>query len=209
MADGRIASLATTAGVLRRQLVVAAAVAAAFAAVAVIRPGEAREVALAAATVVVLWLAGALVVARTCLRDRTRDAIADGASADDPLVGLEMCALSTPGFRVKLARSLLRALADGHDWSRLAVASRPPPGIRNLVACELLVDDVVRLVCDPCSSVRGVAMLERLLRGGSAGVLYAGSPAELERELGRIRFMLAGTASRPSSSPNAAWRSVA
>ena len=49
---------------------------------------------------------------------------------------------------------------------------------------------VTRLVRDPRTSVRGVALLDRLVCGGYSSALYAGCPDRLARELGRIRFLL-------------------
>jgi hypothetical protein len=78
-------------------------------------------------------------------------------------------------------------------WHELSITSRPPPTVRDLLQCGAAAREVTRLVQDGRTSLRGVALLDRLMCGGFASALYAGSPDRLARELGRIRFLLDAT----------------
>jgi hypothetical protein len=182
--------------ILERQLAVATVVTVAAAVVAALRPGGPREVTLAAA-MVELWAVAALVIVIAWSRECIRDRIGDGDDPLHPHLAAEARRIAAPEYRERLARSLLRALADARDWPSLAIASRPPPPIRNLGALDPEVAEIVALLRDPRSPVRGVALVERLVRGGSAAVLYAGPRDRLEREVGRIRFILAGEPDLP------------
>jgi hypothetical protein len=187
-----IARLAAARRILERQLAVATVVTVAAGVIAALRPGAAREVTLAVALLVELWAVAALVIVIAWSRECIRNRIGDG---DDPVhadLAGEARRIATAAYRERLARSLLRALADARDWPSLSIASRPPPPIQNLRALEPEVAEIVALLRDPTSPVRGVALVERLVRGGYASVLYAGPRDRLEREVGRIRFILAG-----------------
>jgi hypothetical protein len=182
--------LAAARRVLERQLAVATAVVVVAALVAVLRPGRPREVTLSAAIVVELWAAAALMLVIAWSREHVRDRIGDGEDPLGPHLEAEARRISAPGYRERLASRLQRALADARDWPELAIASRPPPAIRNLVTLAPEVAEIVALLRNPDAPVRGVALVDRLLRGGYASVLYGGPPERLERELGRIRFIL-------------------
>jgi hypothetical protein len=146
---------------------------------------------LSSALVVELWATCALAFASSRLRQLARDVIAD---ADHPPAVAEIAAerarLANPRRREQLGRDLERAVHAAEHWHELSITSRPPPTVRDLLQCATTAREVTRLVQDGRTSVRGVALLDRLLCGGFASPLYAGSPDRLTRELGRIRFLL-------------------
>ncbi|MDP9258813.1 MAG: hypothetical protein M3Q31_20010 [Actinomycetota bacterium] len=189
-ADHPVARAARARGILAGQLTVTSAVLAALLAYA-LEHGAGAVTLLCAALVVELWAICGLAFASGRLRERARDVIAD---VDQPPaaaeVAVELAHLASSRRRQQLARSLERALYAAEHWPELSITSRPPPTVRHLRPCSETAREVARLVRDPRTSVRGVAVLDRLVCGGYSSALYAGCPDRLARELGRIRFLL-------------------
>jgi len=188
--DHPVARAARARGILAGQLAVTSAVLAALLAYSLARGAAAVSV-LCSAVVVELWAICGLAFTSGRLRERARDVIAD---ADQPPAAAEIAAerahLTSSRRRRQLARSLERALYAAEHWPELSITSRPPPTVRHLLQCGEAAREVTRLARDPRTSVRGVAVLDRLICGGYSSALYAGSPDRLARELGRIRFLL-------------------
>ncbi len=162
--------------------------------------GRGAVVLFSAALVVELGLVSALAFANSHLRERARDVIAD---VEAPVFAAEIAAerarLAGQRCRTSLGRSLERALEAAEHWHRLSITSRPPPTVRHLLECADTTRAVIRLVLNPATPVRGVALVDRLVCGGFSSVLYAGCPETLMRELGRIRFVLSAAADDHSS----------
>lgn len=193
---------ACASSLLSGQLATASVLLVVAVAAALSRGGAAITVA-SAALVVELALACGIAGARSCLHERARDVIADGeGDIQVAEIAAERTRLSRPAHRERLASSLERALYAAEHWHQLWVARRPPPGVRNLLGCPQLTREVAQLVRDARTSVRGVALLDRVVCGGYAATLYMGPADALEQELVRIRFLL--TASLPSA--NDVWR---
>jgi hypothetical protein len=158
---------------------------------ALARPAPATHALVGVAAVVEAWLLAAALFATTILRDRARDAIADGDCAADVVeVAIERDRLLDRGSRARLAGTLERALYQAEHWYEIPISTRPPATAAELAARAEIVAEVARLVRDPASSARGVALADRLLRDGYASPLYGGSGAALDEELRRIRYLL-------------------
>jgi hypothetical protein len=153
--------------------------------------GSAAVALLSSALVVELAVSLGFALAQSRVRAHARDFIAGG---DDDLGAAEISAerarLASPRHRERLARDLERAMHAAAHWRQLPITSRPPPTVRHLLGCMETARAITCLVRDPATSVRGVAVLDRLLCGGYTSALYAGDPDHLARELGRIRFLL-------------------
>ena len=144
----------------------------------------------AAAVIQLLLLAG-VGIATVCVRERARDLIADDAGdLRVAEVAAEAQRLATHRHRTALARSLARAQYAAIHWHELAIGSRPPPSVRNLAEHAAVTTQIIALVHEPDAPVRGIALVDRLLRGGYGATLYVGPPDALARELGRIRYVL-------------------
>ncbi len=186
-----VARAARTRSLLGGQLTVTSALLAIVLIAAVGRGGEAVTAA-SAAFVVELALACGFARAASCLHERARDVIADG---DGGLRVAEIAAererLARPAHRKRLAHTLERALLAAEHWPELWISTRPPPGVRNLLACAEATREVAQLVRDVRTPVRGVALLDRLVCGGYSSMLYDGPADALVQELTRIRFLLA------------------
>lgn len=162
-------------------------------AAALSRGGEAITVA-SAALVVELALICGLAAARACLHERARNLVADGdGDIHVAEIAAERARLDSPAYRERLASSLERALYAAEHWHQLWVSTRPPPTVRNLLGCADAAREVARLVRDPRTPVRAVALLDRLVCGGYAATLYAGPADALEQDLARIRYLLAAS----------------
>ena len=186
-----VARAARARDLLRGQLAVASILVAVALADAIGRRGEAMTVA-SAGLVVELALACALARAAASLHERARDVIADG-DGDLPVseIAVERARLALPERRERLAHGLERALFAAEHWPQLWVSTRPPPGVLNLLPCAETAREITRLVRDPRTSVRGVAVLDRVVCGGYSSLLYDGPARALAQELARIRFLLA------------------
>ena len=183
--------------VLRRQLAVATSLVA-VAVVGIDVDGAVRLGGLLAAAIAVeLCLALGVMAARACLRERARDVIADGGEQHVEEVAAECHRLADRRCRSVLATSLGRAADAAEHWDTLALGTRPPPSVRTLAGHRATIDEVVALVRTPGASVRALALLDRLIRGGYAAPLYCGREDDVERELGRIRMLLLGAPARP------------
>ena len=160
----------------------------------VVTAGSAAAGLFSAAAVAELWFACGFAFASSRLHEHSRDVIADSdlrpAAAE---IDAEHARLGSPRHRQQLARTLERALFAAEHWHELSITSRPPPTVRQLRACSGAAREVIELVRNPGTPVRGVALLDRLVCGGFSSVLYDGSPETLARELGRIRFLLQTT----------------
>jgi hypothetical protein len=155
---------------------------------------------LAAAVAVEVCLAIAALAARAALRERARDVIADGGAAGVAEVEAERRRLVDDRHRARLAVTLGRALAAAEQWHALPLTTRPPPRVRGLASHRAAIGDVIALLRAPdAPSARGVAVLDRLLRGGYAAPLYVAHPEDVGRELARIRLLLA--AGGPAAGP--------
>ena len=153
--------------------------------------GSAAVAFLSSAAVVELALLCAFACSHLRLRERARDYIADvGDRVAIAEIAAESARLTSARQREQLARNLERAVHAAEHWHELSITSRPPPTVRHLLGCIEIAHDVVQLVRDPGTRVRGVAVLDRLVCGGYSSALYAGCPDLLARELARIRFLL-------------------
>jgi hypothetical protein len=121
-------------------------------------------------------------LARELIIERGRADIAELVPERERLLGEEN--------RERLAEQLLRTLRLAESFDRLAVASRPPPGVRPLARHADLVRSIAARLEQPRPSLRGVALVERLLDGGYAASIYHLDPVALEREIRRIRCQL-------------------
>lgn len=188
--DHPVARAARARGILAGQLTVTTAVLAALL-VYSLEHGAGAVTLICSALVVELWAICGLAFTSGRLRERARDVIAD---VDQPPAAAEVAAerahLASSRRREQLARSLERALYAAEHLTELSITSRPPPTVRHLLQSDETAREITRLVRDPRTSVRGVAVLDRLICGGYSSALYAGCPDRLARELGRIRFLL-------------------
>jgi hypothetical protein len=168
-----------------------------IAAIAAAERGGAAIIAASAALVLELALAAGFICATGCLHERARDVVADGnGGLRVAEIAAERERLARPAHRERLACALERALLAAEHWPELWVATRPPPGVLNLLACAEPAREVARLVRDPRTPVRGVALLDRLMCGGYGSTLYHGPAETLVEELARIRFLLKASAQR-------------
>lgn len=153
-----------------------------------------------AALVVEAALACGFAGACTCARERARDVIASGdGDLQVAEIAAERARLARPAHRERLASSLERALYGAEHWHELWVPTRPPPAVRNLLGCPELTRDVAQLVRDARTSAHGLALLDRVVCGGYAATLYAGSAEVVEQELTRVRFLLTTGPPNPGS----------
>ena len=144
----------------------------------------------ATAPVMLAFLVAAL-VARQAVRDRTGDLIAAGES--DFVLGFvvrEQRRLASPAERRRVARALDGLLADARRWNRTPPPFRPLPGVECLRLVEGEAEAVIASLRGARPSVRGVALVARLMRDGLESPLYSGDPRALREELARIRFIL-------------------
>ena len=184
-AEHPVARAAAGRAVLCRQLLVTSGLLPLALGCVVVR-GTAAVPFVAATLLVGAWLGFGLAAATSCLHERARDVIADGDGTGGALeIAIERDRLALPRTRDHLARSLERALDAAEHWREISVASRPPAGVRRLVAHAALVREIAALVRDPATGVRGVALLHRLLSGGFAASIYDGDPRLLAQELAR------------------------
>ena len=150
---------------------------------------------LSIALVVELLLVCGLALATMVVGERARNAIADGIDtvglADVREIAAEVARLSTPHARARISDALARALHDAEHWSELSVCSRPPPAVRNLLDHGAAAREIIRLAREPEAPLRALALLDRMLREGYSGIVYAGPSDALGRELGRVRYLLA------------------
>jgi hypothetical protein len=141
--------------------------------------------------IVELWVIPGAILAVTVLRERAREGIADGEPwSGIAEVSIERERLVRRRTRARLARTLERALYAAEHWHEMPISTRPPQGVSQLAFHSAAVRDIVRLVRDPASDVRGLALLDRLLRDGYSSALYRGPSCALEEELRRIRYLL-------------------
>jgi hypothetical protein len=152
---------------------------------------------LAAAAAVEVCLVIAALAARASVRERARDLIAEGGDVAVAEVAAECRRLVDGRHRARLAVTLGRALAGADQWHALPLATRPPPSVLDLAPHRATIADVIALLRAPdTASARGVALLDRLLRGGYAAPLYVARQEEVGRELVRIRLLLTAAAGR-------------
>lgn len=159
--------------------------------VGIFRHAAQAPVLVAAAAVVQLALASAIALLLQLMRERAWDLIVDGRH-DRQLeaVAAQRQRLLDLRERERLARSLERALDAAERWHELAVASRPPSGVRCLRFAASETHEVAHLLRADGAGVRGIALTARLLAGGYDSPLYQGRPEELRHELWRIRHLL-------------------
>jgi hypothetical protein len=134
-------------------------------------------------------LVGAILVARSSLRDHALELIASGREELPlPVVESERSRLSDRRYRRGLARTLdvIRADPESREWWSPVYADRDAVrGARD----ELT--EVARLLRElPTVRARGVALVTRLIRDGATSPLYRGPAPRLREELGRIRHVL-------------------
>jgi hypothetical protein len=134
-------------------------------------------------------LAGAIVLARSSLREQALELIACGREELPlPVVESERSRLSDRRYRRSLARTLdvIGADPEPHEWWSPVYADREAVhGARD----ELT--EVARLLRElPTVRARGVALVTRLIRDGATSPLYRGPAPRLREELGRIRHVL-------------------
>ncbi len=151
---------------------------------------RAREL-VGAACAVQLVLAGLIGFLRQLQRERCWDLIIEGSDGLllRSVVRERRRLLSVKGRR-QLACSLERALDAAQHWHEIAVACRPPAGIRCLNALVAEAERVLDDLSPAGAGVRGIALTARLLAGGYASPLYQGRTEELRQELHRIHFLL-------------------
>ena len=92
--------------------------------------------------------------------------------------------LTSTTERYAIARSLRRAVRDGHDHTPTTWSSRIPLNVANITAAEELIDRVTQRLHSPRSiSARGMARLRLVLSDG-AGPLYRFGRGDLPGRLG-------------------------
>jgi hypothetical protein len=148
--------------------------------------GSAGAVALA------LW--GLALLLRDECRRRARDVIIDhGTAIAVPEVEEEAARLVGVEHRRRLAAQLASAIDAAERWGEISPASRPPPTIRNVLPHRQSALTVIALLDGERASVRGVALVERLLDGGYGSELYMGNARGVGEELRRAVFELSRT----------------
>jgi hypothetical protein len=146
---------------------------------------------LGAASLVELTLLGIFALVRQVQREHVLRLIAAGRGAPClPEVSCETSRLASPQHMEELASRLERTLDDARRWHELAVASRPPPGLRLLCEFGAEVDTIVGQLRAGDASLPGLALLELMLSGGYESTLYAGDRNALREQLWRIRLLL-------------------
>jgi len=125
-------------------------------------------------------------------RERIHDMLVAGEVPSLASVVAEARRLGDPRHREQLAAALERALDEGRRWYEFMPASRPPSGVRHLPQHAGAIEDISTALRHDSASVRGVVMVERLMRGGYGSAIYGSEADWLRRELGRIRFELTG-----------------
>ena len=150
----------------------------------------------ASAASVTLILCAAVAILSSQRRRRVHDLILEGSPPRLELIQAEVRRLLDPVNRARSAQALTRALYEGEHWYDFLPASRPPPSVRHLASNAPLIHAIARDLCGDGVSARAVILVDRLIQGGYGGALYVGGPDWLRRELGRIRFELAGASSR-------------
>jgi hypothetical protein len=182
---------------LVRQSTVNGALLAVIGGALVLRNDAATVTLLSAAIVAQIWLVAGLALATSSLHERARDVIADAAGCRSAAeVAAERRRLTSPRHRARLARTLAEVAHASEHWHEIAIGRRPPPGVRDLGEHTATIAEIVTLVREPGTSVRGVALLDRLVGGGYAATIFVGPSDGIGRELGRIRYLLAA-ASEP------------
>ena len=202
--DHAVSRASTTVRVLVRQI--AATAGAAGFGVYAIATGQRWGIRLLSAAVLVEFaLLAIFVLARQVRREHVLALIANGRGRlqiDE--VKREVRRITTERHRQELATRLEDALEQALHWERLHVAYRPPPGVRalRLFVPEIRTAGAVRAAD---ADVRGVALLELMLMGGYASVLYASERAALENESAAIDVD-AGPAPRHTALCEQLWR---
>jgi hypothetical protein len=134
----------------------------------------------------------ALVLSLVALRDerhrRARELIIEQGPADLAELRAERRRLLASAHRNSLARQLEQALIKAQTWDDQLPASRPPPAVRHLLAHDAAVHAVVCGLREGHPSLRGIALVERLLDGRYGSSLYLNSATQLGEELRRIAF---------------------
>lgn len=146
---------------------------------------------LIAAVLAELTVLAVLAIARQVQREAVLRVIAEGEETL-PLnaVARQARRLASPRYRAELTCRLLRALADARRWHQIAVASRPPEGVKILKRYAREIDEIVETLHGRQPALCGVAALELFLIGGYGGALYTGDAVELQQQLWRIRYLL-------------------
>jgi hypothetical protein len=149
------------------------------------------------------WLAGSaaavdltLVALVALLRHerhiQARNVIIERGPRHLPRVQLEMTRLTDGRHRAKLGQRLRRAVDQAEGWHSLLVASRPPVGILELLPYAAVAREIADHLDASHPSVRGIALVDRLLSDGYSSPLYVGDGYRLQCELRQIRYELAG-----------------
>ena len=130
--------------------------------------------------------------ARAVRSDAALDSIVEGREdRANPAIRAAQRRLSDPVWRDRLARSLEGALERSETWNRTLSWTRTPGDLRHVKLVRDEITEVARLLrAEHVGDIRGVALTERLLTDGWTSPLYGGTPDELRRTLGRIRFVL-------------------
>jgi hypothetical protein len=146
---------------------------------------------LGAALLVELTLVGIFAFVRESQREHVLRLIASNRS-QLPLeeVSREARRLANPRHAAELAGRLERVFDDAMGWHRLAVTSRPPPGIRLLCEFASEVDAIVSRLRDGEAALPGLALLELMLCGAYESALYSGDRNALREQLWRVRHLL-------------------
>jgi hypothetical protein len=171
--------------------VITTAAAAAVGAIAVAERRAWGSTVLRVALLVELTLLATLGLARQIKREDVLRVLASGHE-DLPLdeVVHQARRLASPGHLSELAGRLERALDEARRWHQIALASRPPEGVKLLRGFAREIDDIVGVLRTREPTVCGLAMLELFLIGGYGSALYAGEKDELQQQLWRIRYVL-------------------
>ena len=144
-----------------------------------------------------------LAIARQVQREAVLRLIVEG---DETLpldaVARQARRLASPRHRAQLTCRLLRALSDARGWHQIAVASRPPEGVKILNRFAREIDEIVETLHGRPPALCGLAALELFLIGGYGAALYTGDAAELQQQLWRIRYLLhPGPSTNPRQPP--------
>lgn len=173
---------------LRAQLAVTVVLGLSSLAASLVLGPTALHLAMGAAALSVVLLGGVL-LARSSLRDRALELIANGREELPlPAVESERNRLSDRAYRRRLARTLDVLAADPgpHEWWSPIAANRDA-----VHGSHAELTEIARLLRElPNVRARGVALVTRLVRDGATSPLYQGPAPRLREELGRIRHVL-------------------
>jgi hypothetical protein len=190
-ADHPLARVSQRLGVRREQSLVVGAVL--LASIVALLAGESAALwfVVAAAVVEADLACGSALLAQT-RRDRVLDVIVDGRGSL-PLAAVQRARrrLLDPAHRTFLARWLDAMRHDAQRPIRRLPATRPLYSVRVIRAVAPELEQIAGLLRSDHAGLRGVALMERMLRDGASS-LYREDAESLRQELRGIRLLLEG-----------------